>query len=100
MLQSKSSIFPTLLTYTTPFQPLTPTTPPTQTLITITMAGFTLMFTPTAAVYGRSGYNKDGDEEENNKGRSGYNKDGNDDDDDKNKGRSGYNKDGDDEEDK
>ncbi|KAF0330419.1 hypothetical protein RB213_015389 [Colletotrichum asianum] len=72
-----------------------------QTLITITMAGFTLMFTPTAAVYGRSGYNKDGDEEENNKGRSGYNKDGNgDDDDDKNKGRSGYNKDGDDEEDK
>lgn len=48
------------------------------------MAGFTLMFTPTAAVYGRSGYNKDG----------------NDDDDDKNKGRSGYNKDGDDEEDK
>ncbi|KAF4411910.1 hypothetical protein CFRS1_v001935 [Colletotrichum fructicola] len=49
------------------------------------MAGFTLMFTPTAAVYGRSGYNKDGDEEENNKGRSGYNKDGNDDDDDKNK---------------
>ncbi|KAF4942102.1 hypothetical protein CGCF245_v000840 [Colletotrichum fructicola] len=84
-----------------PFNHLHPQHLHPQTLITITMAGFTLMFTPTAAVYGRSGYNKDGDEEENNKGRSGYNKDGNDDDDDdKNKGRSGYNKDGDDEEDK
>jgi hypothetical protein len=62
------------------------------------MAAYSLMFTPTTTVYGRSGYNKDGDEEENNKGRSGYNKDG-DDDDDQNKGRSGYNKD-DDEEDK
>ncbi|KZL82097.1 hypothetical protein CI238_06777 [Colletotrichum incanum] len=64
------------------------------------MAGFTLIFTPTTAVYGRSGYNKDGDDEENDSGRSGYNKDGNDDDETQNKGRSGYNKDGDDEDDK
>ena len=65
------------------------------------MAAFTLMFAPTAAVYGRSGYNKDGDdEEENNKGRSGYNKSGSNNDDDatKNKGRSGYNKDDEEEE--
>jgi hypothetical protein len=61
------------------------------------MAAFTLMFVPTAAVYGRSGYNKDGDDEENNKGRSGYNKDG-EDEDDQNRGRSGYNKDDDEEE--
>ncbi|OHE95396.1 hypothetical protein CORC01_09268 [Colletotrichum orchidophilum] len=66
-----------------------------------TMAAFTLIFTPTTAVYGRSGYNKDGDDEEkNDRGRSGYNKDGDDDDEGQNKGRSGYNKDGDDEEDK
>lgn len=63
------------------------------------MAAFTLMFAPVAAVYGRSGYNKDGDEEEDqNRGRSGYNKDG-DDEEDQNRGRSGYNKD-DDEDDK
>ncbi|KAK0375234.1 hypothetical protein CLIM01_07409 [Colletotrichum limetticola] len=66
-----------------------------------TMAAFTLLFTPATAVYGRSGYNKDGDDEEkDSRGRSGYNKDGDDDDEDQNKGRSGYNKDGDDEEDK
>ncbi|WDK12255.1 hypothetical protein CGRA01v4_03535 [Colletotrichum graminicola] len=64
------------------------------------MAAFTLIFTPTTAVYGRSGYNKDGDDEEKDSGRSGYNKDGNDDDETQNKGRSGYNKDGDDEESK
>ncbi|GJD01208.1 hypothetical protein CH63R_06674 [Colletotrichum higginsianum IMI 349063] len=66
------------------------------------MAAFTLIFTPATAVYGRSGYNKDGDDEENDSGRSGYNKDGDDEDDkaQQNKGRSGYNKDGDDEEDK
>ncbi|KAK1599646.1 uncharacterized protein LY79DRAFT_699481 [Colletotrichum navitas] len=57
------------------------------------MAAFTLIFTPTTAVYGRSGYNKDGDDEEKDSGRSGYNKDGNDDDETQNKGRSGYNKD-------
>lgn len=61
-------------------------------------------------VYGRSGYNKGGDDEEKDKknlinyGRSGYNKDGDDDEDSKfsNFGRSGYNKgdDGDDEEQK
>ncbi|KHE87370.1 hypothetical protein GE21DRAFT_8140, partial [Neurospora crassa] len=60
--------------------------------------------------YGRSGYNKDGDDEEKDKknlinfGRSGYNKDGDDDEENKfrNFGRSGYNKgdDGDDEEQK
>ncbi|KAK1482603.1 hypothetical protein CCUS01_04216 [Colletotrichum cuscutae] len=66
-----------------------------------TMAAFTLLFTPATAVYGRSGYNKDGDDEEkDNRGRSGYNKDGDDDDEGQNKGRSGYNKDDDDEEDK
>lgn len=50
--------------------------------------------------YGRSGYNKDGDDEEKDKknlinfGRSGYNKDGDDDEENKfrNFGRSGYNK--------
>ncbi|KAK6211590.1 hypothetical protein QIS74_10854 [Colletotrichum tabaci] len=57
------------------------------------MAAFTLIFTPATA---------DGDDEENDSGRSGYNKDGDDEDDkaQQNKGRSGYNKDGDDEEDK
>ncbi|KAH6686184.1 hypothetical protein F5X68DRAFT_232348 [Plectosphaerella plurivora] len=61
------------------------------------MAGFTLLFAPTSAVFGRSGYNKDGDEEGQNKGRSGYNK-GDDDDEGQNKGRSGYNKGDDDDE--
>ena len=49
--------------------------------------------------YGRSGYNKDGDDDEKDKylinfGRSGYNKDGDDDENNKfrNFGRSGYNK--------
>ncbi|KAI2608856.1 uncharacterized protein GGS25DRAFT_522035 [Hypoxylon fragiforme] len=52
---------------------------------------------PAIASFGRSGYNKDGDDDDKrNFGRSGYNKDG-DDDDKKNFGRSGYNKDGDDE---
>ncbi|KAI5461509.1 hypothetical protein BGZ63DRAFT_424392 [Mariannaea sp. PMI_226] len=70
------------------------------------MAGFTLTFAPTSLSYGRSGYNKDGDDSdpkpscttfgrsgyngpEADYGRSGYNKDG--DDDEGNKGRSGYN---------
>ncbi|KAI1104293.1 hypothetical protein F4804DRAFT_332452 [Jackrogersella minutella] len=50
------------------------------------------------ASFGRSGYNKDGDNEDNKRsfGRSGYNKDDSDDDN-KSFGRSGYNKDGDDE---
>ncbi|KXH43344.1 hypothetical protein CNYM01_03073 [Colletotrichum nymphaeae SA-01] len=101
--------------YTNKHQPLTPSTihlprlptktqsPPIHTKPTnsTTMAAFTLLFTPATAVYGRSGYNKDGDDEEkNDRGRSGYNKDGDDDDEGQNKGRSGYNKDGDDEEDK
>ncbi|KAH6654961.1 hypothetical protein BKA67DRAFT_656931 [Truncatella angustata] len=61
------------------------------------MAAFAFTNCPNTIVYGRSGYNKDGDDDEDDKkcfGRSGYNKDGdNDDDDDKrNFGRSGYNK--------
>ena len=54
-------------------------------------------FTPATIVYGRSGYNKDGDNEDDrrNYGRSGYNKTGDDEDDGKNYGRSGYNKDDD-----
>lgn len=79
------------------------------------MAGFSLTFAPTARDFGRSGYNKDGDDDttKGNKarsgysssdvfvdfGRSGYNKDGDDDDSSKNKGRSGYNKTGDDDDD-
>lgn len=65
------------------------------------MAAFRTISTPSACVpYGRSGYNKDGDNDEDEKrnmGRSGYNKDGGDDEEEKrNMGRSGYNK-GDDE---
>ncbi|KAK6193083.1 Protein MAK16, partial [Pestalotiopsis sp. IQ-011] len=68
------------------------------TLLINTMAAFAFTNCPTAAVFGRSGYNKDGDDDKDEKkcfGRSGYNKDG-DDDDDKQKcfGRSGYNKGG------
>ena len=68
------------------------------------MAAFSKTTTPSACVpYGRSGYNKDGDnddDEKRNKGRSGYNKDGDNDDDEKrNMGRSGYNKGDDDDED-
>ncbi|KAI1458411.1 hypothetical protein F4805DRAFT_456752 [Annulohypoxylon moriforme] len=62
------------------------------------MAGFAPIAAPQMANFGRSGYNKDGDNEDNkrNFGRSGYNKD--DSDDDKRCfGRSGYNKDGDEE---
>ncbi|KAI1648083.1 uncharacterized protein F4817DRAFT_315019 [Daldinia loculata] len=63
-----------------------------------TMAAFTFTTVSGTANFGRSGYNKDGDSEDDkrNFGRSGYNKDG-DDDDKKNFGRSGYNKDGDEE---
>ncbi|KAI1214819.1 uncharacterized protein F4807DRAFT_455270 [Annulohypoxylon truncatum] len=62
------------------------------------MAGFTFTSTSQMANFGRSGYNKDGDNEDNkrNFGRSGYNKDDSDDDK-KCFGRSGYNKDGDEE---
>ncbi|OTA67374.1 hypothetical protein K449DRAFT_430588 [Hypoxylon sp. EC38] len=62
------------------------------------MAGFTSTSASQMANFGRSGYNKDGDNEDNkrNFGRSGYNKDDSDDDK-KSFGRSGYNKDGDDE---
>jgi hypothetical protein len=63
------------------------------------MAGMTSFTTRSPVAYGRSGYNKDGDDEEDKKcinfGRSGYNKDGDDDEEDKkfvNFGRSGYNK--------
>ncbi|KAH7152081.1 hypothetical protein B0J13DRAFT_619662 [Dactylonectria estremocensis] len=72
------------------------------------MAAFTLTFAPSSMSFGRSGYNKDGDDSdtkpttnsgrsgyngpESNYGRSGYNKDGDDDDSTGNKGRSGYNK--------
>ncbi|KAI1466371.1 uncharacterized protein F4812DRAFT_76625 [Daldinia caldariorum] len=64
----------------------------------ITMAAFTFTTASGPANFGRSGYNKDGDSEDDkrNFGRSGYNK-GDDEDDKKNFGRSGYNKDGDDE---
>ncbi|KDN68206.1 hypothetical protein CSUB01_04877 [Colletotrichum sublineola] len=91
-----------LLTHTYPSKIVTTTNCQLQihTPLHFTMAAFTLIFTPTTTVYGRSGYNKDGDDEEKDSGRSGYNKDGNDDDETQNKGRSGYNKDGDDEEDK
>ncbi|KAF5622501.1 hypothetical protein F52700_10473 [Fusarium sp. NRRL 52700] len=73
-----------------------------------TMAAFTLTFAPTTRSFGRSGYNKDGDDSDskptNNRGRSGYNEpeegdsgrsgyNGPEDDDSSkgNKGRSGYN---------
>ncbi|KAH7192291.1 uncharacterized protein B0J16DRAFT_380179 [Fusarium flagelliforme] len=72
------------------------------------MAAFTLTFAPTTRSFGRSGYNKDGDDSDskptNGRGRSGYNEpeegdsgrsgyNGPDDDDNAqgNKGRSGYN---------
>ncbi|KAH7249855.1 uncharacterized protein BKA55DRAFT_690093 [Fusarium redolens] len=72
------------------------------------MAAFTLAFAPTTRSFGRSGYNKDGDDSDskptNNRGRSGYNEpeegdsgrsgyNGPEDDDSSkgNKGRSGYN---------
>ncbi|KAF5604595.1 hypothetical protein FPCIR_805 [Fusarium pseudocircinatum] len=75
---------------------------------TFTMAAFTLTFAPTTRSFGRSGYNKDGDDSDskptNNRGRSGYNEpeggdsgrsgyNGPEDDDSSkgNKGRSGYN---------
>ncbi|CAJ2508234.1 Uu.00g094200.m01.CDS01 [Anthostomella pinea] len=70
------------------------------------MAGFTFTTSsPSIMNFGRSGYNKDGDNEDDgmrlNFGRSGYNKDGdNEDDGFRLSGRSGYNKDGDDETDK
>lgn len=79
------------------------------------MAAFTLTFAPSSMSFGRSGYNKDGDDTtdtkpttnsgrsgyngpEANYGRSGYNKDGDDDDSTGNKGRSGYNRTDDDDE--
>ncbi|KXJ92639.1 hypothetical protein Micbo1qcDRAFT_202850 [Microdochium bolleyi] len=69
------------------------------------MAAFTFTtYTQAPVARGRSGYNKDGEDEEDkfrNSGRSGYNKDGEDEEDKlRNSGRSGYNKDGEDEEDK
>ncbi|KAI4860074.1 hypothetical protein F4820DRAFT_453252 [Hypoxylon rubiginosum] len=70
---------------------------------TITMAGFTFTSASASGMvnFGRSGYNKDGDSEDDkrNFGRSGYNKDGDSEDDKKNFGRSGYNKGNDDEDD-
>ncbi|KAI2641605.1 hypothetical protein GGS26DRAFT_585997 [Hypomontagnella submonticulosa] len=70
---------------------------------TIAMAVFTSAGSPLSN-QGRSGYNKDGDSEDDkrtlvNFGRSGYNKDDGSEDDKKNFGRSGYNKDGDSEDD-
>ncbi|KAI1746192.1 hypothetical protein F4680DRAFT_463464 [Xylaria scruposa] len=64
----------------------------------IAMAAFTLSSCPETLSFGRSGYNKDGDNEDSKLcfGRSGYNKDG-DNDEKRCFGRSGYNKDGDDE---
>ncbi|KAI1362840.1 hypothetical protein F5Y08DRAFT_341263 [Xylaria arbuscula] len=60
------------------------------------------MHTTASLSFGRSGYNKDGDNEDDKRcyGRSGYNKDGDNDDEKRCYGRSGYNKDGDDEGDK
>ncbi|RSL99992.1 hypothetical protein CDV31_011973 [Fusarium ambrosium] len=80
------------------------------------MAAFTLTFAPTTRSFGRSGYNKDGDDSDSNGrlgGRSGYNgpqdataadfgRSGyngpSDDDSEGNKGRSGYNGPNDDDE--
>ncbi|KAM0434095.1 hypothetical protein ACHAPT_004040 [Fusarium lateritium] len=74
------------------------------------MAAFTLTFAPTTRSFGRSGYNKDGNDSDSNGGRSGYNgpqgadfgRSGyngpNDDDSEGNKGRSGYNGPNDDDE--
>ncbi|KAI0491079.1 hypothetical protein F4859DRAFT_508868 [Xylaria cf. heliscus] len=63
------------------------------------MAAFALSSCPETLSFGRSGYNKDGDNEDGQRcfGRSGYNKDGDNDDEKRCFGRSGYNKDGDDE---
>ncbi|KAI1776393.1 hypothetical protein F4818DRAFT_440759 [Hypoxylon cercidicola] len=68
---------------------------------TITMAGLTFTTVSGMVNFGRSGYNKDGDSEDDkrNFGRSGYNKDDGSEDDKKNFGRSGYNKGNDDEDD-
>ncbi|KAG8669080.1 hypothetical protein FPOAC1_008468 [Fusarium poae] len=72
------------------------------------MAAFTLTFAPSTRSFGRSGYNKDGDDsdskptnsrgrsgyndpEEGDSGRSGYNGPDDDDNSQGNKGRSGYN---------
>ncbi|KAI1375250.1 hypothetical protein F4677DRAFT_446755 [Hypoxylon crocopeplum] len=70
-------------------------------LPTITMGALAFTTVSSMVNQGRSGYNKDGDSEDDkrNFGRSGYNKDGDSEDDKKNFGRSGYNKDGDDEDD-
>ncbi|KAI0157754.1 hypothetical protein GGR57DRAFT_500706 [Xylariaceae sp. FL1272] len=67
-----------------------------------TFAMAALTFTTSPQNFGRSGYNKDGDNEDDkrNFGRSGYNKDGDDEDNKRCFGRSGYNKDGDDDDDK
>ncbi|KAI0457094.1 hypothetical protein F5B21DRAFT_501793 [Xylaria acuta] len=73
--------------------------PQSSTSQTIAMAAFTLSSCPETMSFGRSGYNKDGDNEDGKHcfGRSGYNKDGDNDDEKRCFGRSGYNKDGDDE---
>ncbi|KAI1490353.1 hypothetical protein F5X96DRAFT_669805 [Biscogniauxia mediterranea] len=65
------------------------------------MAAFTLATCSETMSFGRSGYNKDGDNEDGQRcfGRSGYNKDGDNEDGLRCFGRSGYNKDGDDEND-
>ncbi|KAI0865789.1 hypothetical protein F4860DRAFT_526205 [Xylaria cubensis] len=89
------------------YEELLPTDPSTiqpsthqrsSTSTTIAMAAFTLSSCPETLSFGRSGYNKDGDNEDSKLcfGRSGYNKDG-DNDEKLCFGRSGYNKDGDDE---
>lgn len=76
------------------------------------MAAFTLTFTPTALSFGRSGYNKDGNDSDSNNrsGRSGYNEPEfvdsgrsgyngpSEDDSQADKGRSGYNGPSDDDE--
>ncbi|KAI1168978.1 hypothetical protein F5B18DRAFT_645842 [Nemania serpens] len=69
---------------------------------TFAMAAFAFSSCPETLSFGRSGYNKDGDNEDDKRcfGRSGYNKDGDNDDEKRCFGRSGYNKDGDDESDK
>ena len=72
------------------------TTHPTTTTSN-TMAAFSNSSFPQIAVFGRSGYNKSGSsngDDRRNFGRSGYNK-GGDDDEQRLFGRSGYNKDGD-----
>ncbi|KAI5924736.1 hypothetical protein F4810DRAFT_709311 [Camillea tinctor] len=63
------------------------------------MAAFAFNASSSNMSFGRSGYNKDGDNEDGLRsfGRSGYNKDGDNEDGLRCYGRSGYNKDGDDE---